>query len=102
LQQNQFNEPLCVEDLLTSQKILSSNYNTAVQEAANTALRRDLMGIQQQEQNAAYQVFSYMTQKGWYKVAPADPKMINETRMKVQQQIGRSGMPGSFGGMQPS
>lgn len=100
--QNQFSDQLCVEDVLTSQKFLSSNYNTAVQEAANTTLRRDLMEIQQQEQDAAQKVFSYMSQKGWYKVAPADPKMINDARIKAQQQIsGAGGMPGGAGGRQP-
>ncbi len=95
---NQFNDQLCVEDVLTSQKFLSGNYNIAVQEAASTSLRKDLMEIQRQEQDAAQQVFSYMSQKGWYKVSPADPKMVNDARTKAQQQIGGP-MGGSMGGM---
>lgn len=82
-----------MEDILTSQKFLSSNYNNAVQEATNTTLRQDLMKILRQEQDAAQKVFSYMSQKGWYKIIPADPKMINDTRMKAQQQIGGTKMP---------
>lgn len=96
--QNQLDDQMCIEDVLSSQKFLSSNYNTAVQEAANPKLRQDLMEIQRQEQDAAQKVFSYMNQKGWYKVSPADPKMIDNARMKAQQQIGgQAGMPGGAG-----
>lgn len=97
--QNQFNDQLCAEDVLSSQKFLSGNYNTAVQEAANPNLRKDFMEIQRQEQDAAQKVFSYMNQKGWYKVSPADPKMIDDARSKAQQQVGgQAGMPGGAGG----
>ncbi len=93
-------DQICAEDVLTSQKFLSANYNTAVQESSNADLRKDFMEIQRQEQDAAFRVFSYMNQKGWYRTSPADSKMINEARSQAQQiasQIG-FGFHGTAGG----
>lgn len=97
---SKFSDQICAEDVLTSQKFLSANYNTAVQESSNTDLRKDFMDIQRQEQDAAFRVFSYMNQKGWYRTSPADSKMINEARSQAQQiasQIG-FGFHGTAGG----
>lgn len=93
-------DQICAEDVLSSQKFLSASYNTAIQESSNSDLRKDFMEIQHQEQDAAFRVFSYMNQKGWYRTSPADSKMINEARSQAQQiasQIG-FGFRGTAGG----
>ncbi|MGB9792460.1 MAG: spore coat protein [Thermacetogeniaceae bacterium] len=84
-------DQLCAQDILSSQKFLSSLYCTALLEASNLELRRDLMEIQRQEQDAEFRAFSCMNQKGWYRTSPADMRMINEARAQAQQissQIG--------------
>lgn len=84
-------DQVCAQDILSSQKFLSSLYCTALLESSNPDLRRDLMEIQRQEQEAEFRAFSCMNQKGWYRTSPADARMINEARAQAQQiasQIG--------------
>ncbi|MDH7576657.1 MAG: spore coat protein [Bacillota bacterium] len=88
---HKLNDQLCTEDLLSSQKFLMGNYNTAIYESANSDLRKDFVEIHRQEQDAAQKVFNFMNQKGWYKPPAADPKMISEARSKAQQQMGTLG-----------
>lgn len=84
-------DQLCAQDILSSQKFLSSLYCAALLEASNPDLRRDLMEIQRQEQDAAFRAFSCMNQKGWYRTSPADMRMINEARAQAQQIASQTG-----------
>lgn len=99
-------DQICAQDVLFSQKFLTSIYNMAVTEAASGDLRRDLMEIQREEQDAGFRAFSCMNQKGWYRTSPADTRMINEVRSQAQQiasQIGFGyrGGPGGPTGFAP-
>lgn len=89
--EHRLSDQICAEDLLSSQKFLMGNYNTAIHESANSDLRKDFMEIHRQEQDGAQKIFNFMNQKGWYKPAAADPKMISEARSKAQQQMGTQG-----------
>lgn len=82
---DRLNDQICAEDILSSQKFLMSNYNTAIYESANPDLRRDLMEIYRQEQDGAMTAFNTMNKKGWYTPKAADPQMISEARNKTQQ-----------------
>ncbi|HAA89091.1 MAG: Uncharacterized protein XD63_0588 [Thermoanaerobacterales bacterium 50_218] len=88
--EQRISDQMLVEDLLSSQKFLMSNYNMAIYESANPQLRNQFMEIHRQEQEGAQKLFNLMNQRGWYSPAPADQKMISETQAKVQQQIGQS------------
>ncbi|NEZ47032.1 spore coat protein [Clostridium niameyense] len=58
---------LC-EDILMTEKYVSSTYDTSIFEFTNTTLRDDLNHIQKEEQNHGKAVFDYMHSKGMYNV----------------------------------
>jgi len=58
---------LC-SDLLSTEKFVSSAYNTGIFEAANPTVRQALQHIQQDEQKHGEQLFNYMNSHGMYQV----------------------------------
>lgn len=58
-------EALC-NDMLMSEKYVSSAYNTAIFEFQDTNVRQALNHIQKEEQGHGEGIFNYMKQKGWY------------------------------------
>jgi rubrerythrin len=57
-----------LNDALTTEKHVSSSYNTAVLESADSNLRKQLQHIQQEEQDHAETLFKEMKSRGWYNV----------------------------------
>ena len=62
---NQQEAYLC-EDLLTTEKYVSSGYNTTIFECIDTNLRQVLNHIQKEEQKHGEDISSYMISKGMY------------------------------------
>lgn len=58
---------LCI-DLLSTEKHVSSTYNTAVFESANPVVRQAFQHIQQEEQKHGEQLFNYMNSHGMYDI----------------------------------
>lgn len=58
---------LC-SDLLSTEKYVSSTYDTGIFEAANPTVRQALQHIQREEQHHGEQIFSYMHSHGMYNV----------------------------------
>lgn len=54
-------------DMLMTEKFVSSGYDTAVFESANSQLRKDLQKIQDDEQKHGEKIFNYMQKQGYYK-----------------------------------
>jgi len=57
---------LC-QDLLMTEKYVSSTYNTTIFECMDTNVRKALNHIQKEEQQHGEDIFNYMYQKGIYK-----------------------------------
>lgn len=55
-------------DLLSTEKFVSSTYNTGIFEAADPMIRQALQHIQQDEQRHGEQLFNYMNSHGMYTV----------------------------------
>ncbi len=55
-----------LQDMLTTEKQISSSYDTSVFESGNTNVRQALQHIQQEEQNHGEQLFQYMSSHGMY------------------------------------
>ena len=55
-----------LQDMLTTEKQISSAYDTSVFESGNTNVRQALQHIQQEEQNHGEQIFQYMSSHGMY------------------------------------
>lgn len=64
---NQTDEILC-SDLLSTEKYISSTYNTAIFECVDPIVRLTLQHIQQDEQGHGQQIFDYMNTHGMYTV----------------------------------
>ncbi|NLM03393.1 MAG: spore coat protein, partial [Clostridiales bacterium] len=58
---------LC-HDLLSTEKYVSGNYDTAIFEFTNTQARELLNHIQKEEQQHGERIFKYMQQNGMYQV----------------------------------
>ncbi|HSQ90346.1 spore coat protein [Romboutsia sp.] len=68
MQGNSYNEQdkmLC-QDTLTTEKYISSTYNTAIFEFADKNVRQVLNHIQKEEQEHGEQIYNYMSQHGMY------------------------------------
>lgn len=57
------------EDLLATEKYVSSTYNTAIFEFRDPAVRQALNHIQKEEQQHGEALYNYMTSKGIYKTS---------------------------------
>jgi spore coat protein CotF len=52
--------------MLSTEKYVSSAYDTSVFESANSNVRQALQQIQQEEQNHGEQLYQYMSSHGMY------------------------------------
>lgn len=64
---NQNDSVLC-NDLLSTEKYISSTYDVAIFEAANPQVRQALEHIQQEEHQHGQELFNYMNSHGMYNV----------------------------------
>jgi len=72
-------------DCLKDQKFLAGNYATMATEVACNHLLQDTMKVCQDEININYDIFNLMHQKGWYPLAAAEQKKIQQAQSKAQQ-----------------
>jgi len=63
---SQKDSDLC-QDALSTEKYVSSTYNTSIFEFKDHNIRQALNHIQKEEQEHGEQIFNYMYQKGYYK-----------------------------------
>ena len=71
-----------ITDSLSSQKFVTSGYNTFANECVNPSLRNDFMNILKEEHQIQSELFSEMQNRGWYQVKPADQNDINMAKQK--------------------
>lgn len=64
--QNKQNDSYLCTDLLTTEKHVSSTYNTCIFEFKDTNIRDALNHIQKEEQQHGEQIYNYMAQNGMY------------------------------------
>lgn len=62
------NDSMLCKDMLSTEKHVSSAYNTAIFECTNTGIRQVLNHIQKEEQEHGEQIFKYMQSNGMYSV----------------------------------
>lgn len=62
------NDQLLLEDLLSTEKYVSSFYDTLVFESADPKVRQAVQHIQKDEQGHGEKLFNYMNQHGMYNV----------------------------------
>lgn len=82
----QFGDKEKLNDALSSQKMITSSYNTFANECACPSVRSEFMNILNEEHQIQFDVFTAMQQRGWYQVDPADQNKVTQTKQKFQSQ----------------
>ena len=53
-------------DMLSSQKMITGNYNTVANEAASDSIKNQFIGILHEEHKMQHDIFLEMQNRGWY------------------------------------
>ncbi|MBS4208495.1 spore coat protein [Bacillus sp. FJAT-50079] len=93
----QMNERDFVNDMLATEKYMTSSYTTAIHEASHQHLYDDLLAIYTETEQAQRNLFNLMFQKGWYKLEAQDEQKIQQS---YQQHVGYTNQFPYNGGMQ--
>ena len=80
----QMNDRDFVNDLLSTEKYLTSSYSVALNEASHDSLHQDLLTIFNETQNAQRDLFELMFQKGWYTLEAEDDNKIQQAYQQYQ------------------
>lgn len=71
-----------MDDVLSSQKLITDTYNTFANECVNQQLRTDFLNILREEHNIQQTVFDQMKTRGWYAPAQAEQQKISTAYTK--------------------
>lgn len=84
VQQSQFNDRDCLNDMLATEKWLTDGFNVFAREASHQSLHNDVMHILNETHQAARDLFNLMFEKGWYSLHPEQPGQIAKEHQKFQ------------------
>lgn len=71
-----------LQDALSSQKLITENYNTFTNECATPEVRNVFMSILKEEHEIQNDIFCEMQKRGWYQLQPAEAQKIQQTKTK--------------------
>lgn len=71
-----------MEDSLNSQKRITSTYDTYTNECEHQNLRTDFLNILKEEHNIQSDIFTQMSQRGWYNPTQADQTKVDTVKQK--------------------
>lgn len=80
----QMNERDFINDLLTTEKYMTTSYTMALHEASHKGLYEDLMSIFTETQNSQRDLYNLMFQKGWYAIEAADQQKLQQSYQQFQ------------------
>ena len=75
-----FGDREILEDLLSSQKQITAEYNAAANECASSALQGEFMTLLGEEHQIQMELFQEMQKRGWYPVQKAPQQKIAEAK----------------------
>ncbi len=75
-----------MEDSLSSQKQMSSNYNTYASECSAQQLRSAFLYILSEEHELGSQIFDEMSARGWYQTKDAEQSELEKVKQKFINQ----------------
>ncbi len=82
-----FTEKELLDDLLSSEKQITSAYNTGITETSCKNLRQHLTKCLTDSQEIQYQIFDAMKQRGWYQTKPASSQDVLNAKTKYNQMM---------------
>lgn len=82
----EMNDSDYLNDILSTEKGLSSNYVMVMNEASNDDLFEEIGNICQDTKDCARDLFNLQFAKGWYRLEKADTNKINTISQEYQQK----------------
>lgn len=79
---NQFADKEMLQDVLTSQKNMTNNYNAFANEMSTDQMKSQFMNILKEEHDIQMDLFKEMQKRGWYQTPQAKQEKIAQTKTK--------------------
>lgn len=80
----QMNERDFLNDMLMTEKYMTSSYSMFLHEASHQQLYQDVLNIFTETQNCQRELYNLMFRKGWYKLEPANEQQLQQTYQQFQ------------------
>ncbi len=80
----QMNDRDFINDMLSTEKYLTSGYNVFLNEASHEKLYQDILQIFTETQNCQRELFNLMFKKGWYGFEAADQQTLQQDYQQFQ------------------
>lgn len=80
----QMNDRDYINDMLTTEKYMTSSYSTALNEASHASLYSDIQTICNESQQCQRDLFNLMFEKGWYSFDAADSQTLQQSYQQYQ------------------
>lgn len=77
-----FSDQDIMNDILSTQKFITSGYNTNANEAAEPCVKNAMMSILDEEHTIGHDVFLEMQKRGWYQTEAAQEQKIQNVKQK--------------------
>ena len=81
----ELNEKETLTDLLSSQKFMTSVYNSDLLESATPEVKRLFFGILEDEHRIQQEIFTEMSSRGYYQVEAAEEQKLQKTKQQYAQ-----------------
>ncbi|MEC2076435.1 spore coat protein [Metabacillus fastidiosus] len=78
-QSPQMNERDFINDILATEKYLTSAYTMALNELSHQALYQDILTVSNETQDAQRDLYNLMFKNGWYKLEAAETQKIQQS-----------------------
>lgn len=78
----QMNDRDRLEDMLTTEKHLTDNYNIYAREASHASLHQDIMTILNETHQCQYEMFELMFKKGHYELEAEEQMKLDQAHQK--------------------
>ena len=92
----QMNDRDIINDVLSTEKYLTDNYNVFARETSYATLHSDVEAILCDTHNAARDSFNLMFQKGWYVLEGVDQQKIQQEQQNFSQYLTQFPYPGTM------
>ena len=76
-----------INDSISSQKLIESNYSTFANECVNPSLRTDFLNILKEEHDIQADLFTEMQKRGWYQTKAADQNEVAQAKQKYSAML---------------
>jgi spore coat protein CotF len=80
----QMNERDFINDLLTTEKYMTTSYSMALHEASHQGLYNDIMNIFNETEKSQRDLYNLMFRKGWYAIEAEDQQKLQQSYQQFQ------------------